>query len=163
MFLPGDFFQQYGNAIVKACLNTPIFPSVKAAQMALETGYGKSKVGNNMFGIKAAGAYTPYWKGDKTNAKTTEVIQGQAGSYNLDFRAYKSTADSIADHNIFLLENPRYRKAGVFSAKTPQDQARALQAAGYATDPGYAEKLIGLINRYNLESLDKKKKENENL
>jgi len=157
MYLPADFFRQFGPDIIDACQGTPIFPSVKAAQMALETGYGKSKVGNNMFGIKASGSASPYWKGERINAQTTEVIQGKAGNYALDFRAYKSVADSIRDHSYFLLQNPRYRKAGVFSATTPQDQARALQAAGYATDPDYASKLISIIARYKLESLDKKK------
>ena len=157
MYLPADFFRQYGPAIVEACQGTAIFPSVKAAQMALETGYGKSKVGNNMFGIKAQGATSPYWKGKTISANTTEVIQGKAGTFNLAFRDYNSVADSIRDHSYFLLQNPRYRKAGVFSAKTPQDQTRALQAAGYATDPGYSDKLIQIIARYGLESLDKKK------
>jgi flagellum-specific peptidoglycan hydrolase FlgJ len=158
MYLPADFFKQFGNSIIEACQGTPIFPSVKAAQMALETGYGKSKVGNNMFGIKASGAHSPYWSGRAQTAKTTEVIEGKAGTYNLAFREYNSISDSIRDHSYFLLQNPRYRKAGVFGASTPEQQAKALQAAGYATDPGYADKLIQIINRYGLKSLDEKKK-----
>ena len=158
MYLPADFFKQFGNAIINACEQTPIFPSVKAAQMALETGYGKSKIGNNMFGIKADGPHSPYWSGKAMSADTTEVINGKSGSYKLAFRAYNSIADSIRDHTYFLLQNSRYRKAGVFTAKTPEDQARALQAAGYATDAGYAQKLIQIIERYRLKSLDEKKK-----
>lgn len=158
MYLPADFFRQYGPAVIEATAGTNIFPSVKAAQMALETGYGRSKVGNNMFGIKATGAHSPYWKGALVSAETTEVTAGQAARLQQPFRQYASVADSIRDHSYFLLANPRYRKAGVFSAKTPADQARALQAAGYATDPGYADKLISIINRYGLTSLDEKKK-----
>ncbi|MCX6265877.1 MAG: glucosaminidase domain-containing protein [Bacteroidetes bacterium] len=152
MFLPGDFFKKYGAALVEATQGTPLFPSIKAAQAALETGYGKSTIGNNLFGIKAAGAHSPYWQGKAQAAKTTEVLNGKAGTYNLEFRAYNSTADSIKDHSYFLLQNPRYKKAGVFTATTPEQQARALQAAGYATDPAY-----DIITKYGLKSLDKKK------
>jgi len=158
MYLPADFFTQFSPEILAACQGTPLFPSVTAAQAALETGYGKSKIANNMFGIKAIGAHSPYWKGAAQAAKTTEVLNGTAGTYNLEFRAYDSVTDSIKDHSYFLLQNPRYSKAGVFTAKTPEDQARALQAAGYATDPGYADKLIQIINKYSLKSLDEKKK-----
>lgn len=157
MLLPQDFFKKYADDIIKAVKDTGLFPSVKAAQMALETGYGKSKVGNNMFGIKATGKHSPYWKGRQVTASTTEVINGKAGTYNLPFREYNSISDSIADHTHFLIVNPRYKAAGVFTAKTPEDQARALQLAGYATDPDYSKKLIQIINRYNLKSLDEKK------
>jgi flagellum-specific peptidoglycan hydrolase FlgJ len=145
MYLPQDFISQYSDDVIQASQGNNLFPSVIMAQMCLETGYGKSKVGNNMFGVKATGAHSPYWNGAAMNADTTEVIDGQSGTYNLAFRAYDSIAQSIKDHSYFLLQNPRYKAAGVFDAATPQDQARALQAAGYATDPDYATKLISTI------------------
>ena len=127
--------------------------------MILETGWGKSKVGNNMFGIKAAGKKSPYWSGAAIKADTTEFIQGESGTYNLAFRKYDSIEASIRDHTNFLQVNSRYTKAGVFSAKTPEDQAIALQNAGYATAPNYASQLISVINSYNLKTLDQKKKQ----
>lgn len=140
-------------------MGTSLFPSVKMAQMALETGWGKSIPGKNAFGIKAAGKHTPYWKGDVYNAQTKEVIQGNKISIVAGFRAYQSVQDSILDHNYFLKHIGRYRQ--VFTAGTPEAQAQALQSAGYATDPGYAVKLINLINKYDLKRLDEKKKLNQ--
>jgi len=70
------------------------------------------------------------------------------------FRHYSTPLECFKDRNNFLQQNTRYKKAGVFSAATPQDQARALQKAGYATDPKYAELLINIIVNYGLEKLD---------
>lgn len=152
-----DFINQYGGSVISACSGTGIFPSVKMAQMILETGWGKSKVGNNMFGIKASGKPSPYWSGKAINADTTEFIAGKEGAYKLPFRAYDSIEQSIKDHTYFLQSNARYKNAGVFSASTPEEQAQALQNAGYATAPGYAAALTNIINSYNLKSLDEKK------
>jgi len=155
---PTQFIQTYSDAIVKACIGTNIFPSVKMSQMAIETGWGRSIPANNAFGIKAKGAKSPYWDGAVYNARTKEVYNGQTVTITDGFRAYASVQDSISDHNYFLKQNQRYTRAGVFDAATPEDQARALQLAGYATDPEYANKLISIINRYGLKSLDEKKK-----
>jgi flagellum-specific peptidoglycan hydrolase FlgJ len=153
---PTDFIGRYQNPVIIASMATGLFPSVTMAQAALETGWGASVVGNNMFGIKASGATSPYWKGNSVNSNTKEVIDGQTGTYNLAFRQYADVSDSIKDHTYFLKQNGRY--AGVFSATTPEDQCRALQAAGYATDPTYANKLIQVITKYGLKDLDKKKR-----
>lgn len=155
---PVEFIATYENDILTATIGTNIFPSVKMAQMALETGWGKSKIGNNMFGIKAVGRHSPYWTGATITAQTQEYISGSPGTYREPFRQYETIADSIKDHNHFLINNPRYRNAGVFAAATPEAQAQALQAAGYATDPRYAEKLISIINANNLKRIDQKKK-----
>jgi hypothetical protein len=47
----------------------------------------------------------------------------------------------------FLKRNPRYNKAGYFAAATAEDKAKALQRAGYATDPNYADKLIKIMSQ----------------
>lgn len=153
---PEAFFKKYELSFILACVGTSIFPSVKAAQAALETGYGKSPTsGNNMFGIKAKGVKTPYWQGESTTETTREVIDGQSVVISDGFRKYSTVEDSIKDHTYFLQSNHRY--AAVFAATTPEQQAQALQAAGYATDPNYASSLISIINKYSLKSLDKKK------
>lgn len=154
---PTQFISTYQNPVINACIGTRIFPSVKMAQMALETGWGKSIAANNAFGIKAKGAKGPYWNGDVYNAQTKEVINGKTISIVDGFRAYKNVADSIKDHTWFLEQNTRYTAGGVFSATTPEAQAQALQKSGYATDPGYASKLISIINQYGLKKLDEKK------
>lgn len=155
---PAEFIKTYQAAVIEACAGSAIFPSVKMAQAALETGWGKSVAGNNMFGIKGLGKKSPYWNGATVTANTREVINGQSGKYNLAFRAYTTVADSIRDHTYFLQQNSRYAAAGVFTAATPEDQASALQKAGYATDPNYAASLKSIISKYNLKQLDVKKK-----
>jgi LysM repeat protein len=70
------------------------------------------------------------------------------------FRKYKRAEDSFEDHSKFL-ERPRY--AGLFELK-PTDYkgwAHGLKKAGYATDPKYPDKLISLIERYELDKLDR--------
>lgn len=154
---PSQFIAKYGDLFATVCLGTGLFPSVKLAQAALESGWGRSMPGNNMFGIKASGAKSPYWNGDTVTSGTSEY---QGGSYvptTSRFRKYPTVGDSIRDHTWFLQKNGRYAAAGVFTASTPEEQARALQRAGYATDPQYASKLIRIIDTYGLRRYDKKK------
>jgi len=153
-----DFIAKYEKAVIEACAGSNIFPSVKMAQAALETGWGASVPNNNLFGIKASGQTSPYWNGDSKISNTREVIDGISGQYNLAFRSYATVADSIRDHTYFLETNKRYTTNGVFASETPEQQCEALQRAGYATDPNYSRTLISLINTYNLKRLDQKKK-----
>jgi flagellum-specific peptidoglycan hydrolase FlgJ len=152
-----EFIKKFSKEIIISTIGTSLFPSVKMAQAALETGYGKSiqKAGNNMFGIKAYGDKTPYWKGDYINLNTHEYYAGTPDNVNDKFRSYKTITDSIRDHSYFLKNLEHYKP--VFLAKNPQEQAKALQNAGYATDPNYANKLIAIMDKHNLYKLDKKK------
>ena len=70
------------------------------------------------------------------------------------FRSYNNWGESIEDHTNFLLENSTYKRHGVFKATNYTDQAKALQASGYATDPNYAKELVTLIKEYNLDKYD---------
>ena len=109
-----------------------------------------------MFGIKAAGSHTPFWHGDYVSSRTSEYQNGGYVSQTSKFRKYATIGDSVKDHTYFLQQYSRYKT--VFEAKTPEEQAKALQAAGYATDPNYSGKLISIINTYNLKQFDEKKK-----
>lgn len=125
-----------------------LYTSVMLAQSALESGWGKSELTrkyNNYFGILADSS----WKGDRVKF-----------SNGFTYRAYNSVRESIQDYIKFLNDNSRYRKAGVFNAASPEDEARALQAAGYAgiNNTTYAGKIISIINTYNLKRYDTKKK-----
>ena len=53
--------------------------------------------------------------------------------------------EAISDYIKLLTNNPRY--AQVASASTPEQAAHALQKAGYATDPNYADKLVSVIQK----------------
>jgi len=117
------------------------------AQAALETGWGKHGIkredgGNahNLFGIKATG-----WKGERANTRTHEYRNGVRSGENADFRAYSSVAESFSDYVRMLKNNPRYQKA-LRSGDNVHGFASALQQAGYATDPSYAEKINAIAN-----------------
>ncbi len=140
---PQEFISTFKNAFIEACKGTPLFPSVKLAQAALETGWGKNTVNgaNNMFGIKAGSVTsTPYWKGDKILATTKENYGKGLVTINDYFRKYDKLEDSIKDHSYLLMSLNRY--ASVRNATTPEEQARQLKACGYATDTDYPQNLF---------------------
>ena len=115
--------------------------SITLAQGLLESGAGTSylaKEANNHFGIKC---HTE-WTGARAY-KDAEIR-------NECFRKYSRAADSFEDHSLFLTERSRY--AGLFRLKKTDYKgwAKGLQEYGYATDKGYANKLIDIIERYQL-------------
>ncbi len=108
------------------------------AQAALETGWGRYIKGNNYFGIKGQGQ----------EFGTHEYVNGKKINIVDSFRAYESMEDSFEDYGRFLSTQPRYAEA--FKVSTPEEFARELQRAGYATDPEYANKLISIMRRWGL-------------
>ena len=132
-----ETYQKYG-----------ILPSITIAQAILESGWGKSRIGNNIFGIKVGSN----WKGKTRTAQTSEYINGKWVSTTATFRDYDSVAESIMDHAELVGTASRYE--AVRNAKDYKEAARALQEAGYATDPGYAQKLINIIEQNNLTMYD---------
>jgi flagellar protein FlgJ len=117
------------------------------AQAALETGWGKSVIqcadgssSYNLFNIKAG----KNWTGKTVEARTTEYENGQAVSRVERFRVYDSYDESFRDYASLVGKSSRY--AAAKGQSDPQSFARALQSGGYATDPGYADKLVRIIN-----------------
>lgn len=132
-------------------ISSSIFPSVAIAQAILESGWGESgltKNANALFGIKA----DKNWNGKVYNTKTFEVLDGKTMYITDGFRAYDSWEHSIIDHDDFLRRLSRYKP--VLDAATPYIACNQLQTCGYATDPVYAQKLINLIDTYNLTMWD---------
>ncbi len=118
------------------------------AQAALETGWGQKQIvtaqgrpSHNLFGIKAGSQ----WQGPTATSLTTEYQQGKAEKIHDQFRVYPSFREALEDYAALLMNNPRYQ--GVTSAKNAEQGAYALQAAGYATDPHYAQKLLTIIRQ----------------
>lgn len=143
------FIDTIANMCAELSLN--VLPSVTIAQAALESGWGESgltKNANALFGIKAGNN----WKGKTYNAVTKEVINNTTITTSANFRAYDSWGQSIIDHDNFLSNLTRYEK--VIAATDGKTAARELQAAGYATDPDYAAKLIDIMDRYDLYMYD---------
>ncbi|REE08106.1 flagellum-specific peptidoglycan hydrolase FlgJ [Winogradskyella pacifica] len=118
--------------------------SITLAQGILESGVGKGRLAvkaNNHFGIKCHG-----WTGAK-------IYHDDDRSQEC-FRKYDKAEMSYEDHSEFLTGRSRY--ASLFDLR-PDDYkgwAKGLRAAGYATDRKYPEKLISLIERYNLDKYD---------
>jgi flagellar protein FlgJ len=128
-------------------------PRLLLAQAALETGWGGAVPQNadgasahNLFGIKAGSA----WRGARTAQWTLEHEDGATVSRRADFRAYPSSAASFADYVDLISNTPRYA-AALANADSPEAYARAVQAAGYATDPGYADKWLSIYHGQRLE------------
>ena len=118
------------------------------AQAAHESGWGQREIrnadgssANNLFGIKAGSS----WKGAVAEVTTTEYVDGQPRKATRRFRAYASAADSFSDYARLMKDNSRYSQV-LASAGSAERFAQGLQAAGYATDPAYADKLGRIIN-----------------
>ena len=147
--MTSDFIQR----IAGAAYSPDILPSVTIAQAALESGWGTSELAmraNALFGIKA----DKRWNGRTYAIKTTEWYNNKPVIIVDKFRAYPTWEASIIDHTAFLTGSSRYRY--VIGEQDCNKACRALQAAGYSTDPDYANKLIRLIEKYNLTQYDKK-------
>lgn len=133
----------------RACQEAHGIPaSFTLAQAALETGWGSRARGNNLFGVKA----DPSWHGPVMLVSTHEVSGGKSMPEIDRFRLYTSWDECVADRAQFFLDNPRY--APCFTETTGEGWARAVAAAGYATDPAYADKLIAIIHGRNLFRFD---------
>ncbi len=138
-----DFVKAILPAAEAAGRKLGVDPSTIVAHAALETGWGRSlptgdngQSSFNLFGIKAGAS----WKGAAVNAATHEFENGGMQSIDARFRAYESPAHSLRDYTDFLSGNPRYAKA-LGTGSDAEAFGRALQNAGYATDPDYARKL----------------------
>ena len=142
----GRYIKRYGKIAMEQMQHYKIPASITIAQGILESNSGKSilsRESNNHFGIKCH----KKWKGDFVR-------------YNDDkpkecFRKYKDAEESYHDHSRFLIDRKRYH---FLFKKSKIDNyrfwAKGLKKAGYATDPKYADKLITLIERYDLHILD---------
>lgn len=128
--------------------NTGIPASFTIAQSALESSWGASAPGCNLFGIKPG----PKWQGPVTIVKTHEVIDGQWKAVMAQFRAYRTWGECLADRAGFFRDNPRYKDC--FNETTGPGWARAVAKAKYATDPQYAAKLIAIMDGRKLTQYD---------
>jgi flagellum-specific peptidoglycan hydrolase FlgJ len=127
---------------------TGVPASVTLAQAILESGWGDNHMGDacNYFGIKAQPGEP------SVTMRTREVEGGQSVNVDAAFRRFASREECFAAHGHFLRDNSRYAKA--FQATDGETFARAIAAAGYATDPNYADLLVEIIRENNLTQYD---------
>ncbi len=145
---PADFVRRLLPAATEASKRLGLPAEAMLAQAALETGWGKKVINqkngdssHNLFGIKADNS----WKQAKTWVSTLEYEQGIAVKVQAPFRSYGSYNDSFDDYVQFLHDNPRYGDA-LQQTDSPRQYFNALQEAGYATDPNYADKLSSIFD-----------------
>lgn len=152
---------------IEGSVTSGILPSIVMAQGALESAWGQSLLAleaNNFYGIKVSND----WKGQVYNVITSEysapvkdkngkiIKEGYWYKVVAPFRKYNNISESIKDHSAFFTST-EWRKQNykaVIGEKNYRKAAYALQNAGYATDPNYAEKLIKVIEEYNLDKYD---------
>ncbi|WP_350999844.1 flagellar assembly peptidoglycan hydrolase FlgJ [Shewanella sp. TB7-MNA-CIBAN-0143] len=131
----------------KAAKSLGTSAEVLIAQSALETGWGQKVVrrndgtmSHNLFNIKA----DKRWQGDKTSVNTLEFEKGIAVQQKADFRMYDNLEQSFNDFVSFINQGDRYQDARKVASE-PTQFIKALQKAGYATDPQYANKVINVM------------------
>ena len=119
--------------------------SITLAQGILESGSGKGRLTqktNNHFGIKCHTGWQGEYDFHDDDAK------GEC------FRKYNHPMFSFRDHSIFLASRSRYHFLFNYRRDDYKKWAHGLRKAGYATDKQYPQKLIALIDRYNLDAYD---------
>lgn len=124
---------------------------VTVAQAVNESGWGESALtteGNAYFGIKCFDAPGTVAVGCRPYP-TSECDERDCSPTTDTFRVYRSAADSFTDHGRFLTGNPRYAPAFAHT-DDPDEFARQIHRAGYATAPDYADRLIRLMREHDL-------------
>jgi hypothetical protein len=138
------YIDKFKDIAIREMKNYGIPASITLAQGILESGSGNSRLAkeaNNHFGIKC----TSDWKGDK-------ILEDDDNKDDC-FRVYKSAEESFRDHSEFL-KRRRYAALFELNRNDYRGWALGLKTAGYATNPKYADLLISLVERYNLNRYD---------
>ncbi len=142
-----EYIDKYAGIALDQQKKHGIPASITLAQGLLESGAGKSEMAvtsNNHFGIKCHNN----WKG--------ETVTYFDDGVNSCFRKYKRVDESYEDHSLFLTSGARYRFLFHLDINDYKGWATGLQKAGYATDRAYAEKLIRIIETYQLDEITRK-------
>lgn len=140
-----EYIEKFAPIAVKKMHTHKIPASITLAQGVLESGSGRSELAlksNNHFGIKCH----TNWTGESVTHDDDE--KGEC------FRKYEFPETSYEDHSAFLTQRKRYEFLFGFGTKNYKKWARGLKDAGYATDPQYPEKLIKIIEDYQLYKFD---------
>ena len=140
-----EYIEKYKSIAIAHMEKFGIPASITMAQGILESDAGNSALSlssNNHFGIKCK----KHWTGRKVYHD--DDAKGEC------FRAYPSVEASYEDHALFLDSSPRYDSLFSYPSNDYKSWARGLKAAGYATAPDYAERLVAIIEKYKLYILD---------
>ena len=136
-----NYIETYKEIAINKMVEYRIPASITLAQGIFESACGTSRLAteaNNHFGIKCH----KEWEGDTIKHNDDELQEC--------FRKYLKPEESYNDHSLFLISRPRYAKLFTLDVMDYPGWARGLKTAGYATNPQYADKLISLIERFDL-------------
>jgi len=146
---PEEFIRKMRPYAEKAAKELGVSSSILLAQSALETGWGNKVIqqangesSHNLFGIKA----DKRWDGSYVNVSSLEYVDGEARREYSNFKVYDSYQQSFEDYVDFIKGNDRYKTA-LNNSADGEMYIKALQQAGYATDPQYANKIIDIAQR----------------
>lgn len=151
-----DYIRKYHKIAIEEMERAGIPASIKLAQGLLESNAGRSYLarrGNNHFGIKCGGD----WPGKKVYREDDDYDE-KGRLVKSCFRSYRSVAAGYIAHSEFLRDPRKDERYGFLFRLRPTDYrrwAQGLKRAGYATSATYAEKLIDLIERYELSKYDR--------
>ena len=147
-----NFVNQVGSAAVKVANEYGVYASVMMAQAGLESAWGQSSLSrnaHNLFGVKYRGT------GNYVVMPTLEYYGGAYHTVNARFQKYDSYYDSLVGYAQLIKSN--FYLSTKTNSSTYQQAANNLRNGkwgSYATDPGYANKLINLINLYGFYKFD---------
>lgn len=146
---PKDFVTALSEPAKKVQQQLGVPFEVVIAQAALETGWGQKIIktangesSNNLFNIKA----DRRWDGEKASKDTLEFDNGRMLKKHEPFRVYQNIDESISDYISFLRTGERYQDA-LNNSDNVEHFLHGLQKAGYATDPNYANKILGTLKK----------------
>ncbi len=134
--------------------NYGVLPSITLAQAIIESNWGTSALAakyHNLFGVKATSSQAGQ------EMTTQEYVNGTWKTVTARFRSYSNNYSSMREHAQLLAQGTTWNAnqyASVMKATNYKDAANALQKSGYATDPGYAAKLIRVVEQYHLAKYD---------
>ena len=137
------YIQQYRDMAIEQQRKHQVPAAITMAQGILESAAGQSELAqqaNNHFGVKC----TSDWVG--------RTIYKDDDTENECFRVYAEVSDSYEDHSLFL-KRKRYERLFALPVGDYKNWAYGLKDCGYATDPKYPEKLIRIIEQYDLQEL----------
>ena len=146
------YIDQYSGLALAEEARSGIPASIKLAQALIESSGGRSVLAtraNNHFGIKCKS----YWSGSRY-FYTDDDRDSDGNLVPSCFRMYDSAESSYTDHSNFLTSSERYDILFATPANDYKAWAEGLLKCGYATDPSYAKKLIKVIEKYRLDSLE---------
>ncbi len=157
---PSEFVSFLRHEAERAQADTGIPVEIMLAQAALETGWLTRTVKDRVTGTDSKNLFNIKGKGPAGWVTTSviEYVKGRKVWQDARFRAYNSYEESFEDYATLIAEAPRY--AAAMAAKDdPIAFAWQLQAAGYATDPHYARKVLSVMHKNILPHLAEQKPE----